>query len=107
MLLRYIVSPVTVQEYASDYKALSLEWPINYLWSPFLFIFVSLVFWNHFPHHLIIIYTQSAVTLLQSGHCSPGLTSLLSSGIVFPIVSLLSMLNLLLLYFNLVITRLD
>ena len=34
MLLRYIVSPVTVQGYASDYKALSLQCPIHHLWSP-------------------------------------------------------------------------
>ena len=51
MLLRYIVSPVTVQGYASDYKALSLQHPINYLRSPFLFIFVPLVVWNCFSHH--------------------------------------------------------
>ena len=75
MLLRYIVSPVTVQGYTSDYKALSWQHPINHLWSPFLFIFISLVVWNHFPPHLIIVYTQFTITLLQSGHCSPRLTS--------------------------------
>ena len=65
MSLWWIVSPVTVQGYASDYKALSLRCPKNHLWSPFLFLFISLIF----------IYTQSAVTLLQSSHHSPGLTS--------------------------------
>ena len=72
---RYIVSSVTVQGYASDYKALSLQHPINHLWSPFLFVFISLIIWNHFPHRLIIIYTQSAITSLQSSHHSPRLTS--------------------------------
>ena len=75
MSLRYIVSPVTVQGYASDYKALSLQHPINHLWLPFLFLFTSLIVWNCFPHCLIIVYAQSAITLLQSGHHSPGLTS--------------------------------
>ena len=75
MSLWYIVSPITVQGYASDYKALSLRHPINHLQSPFLFIFISLIIWNCFPHCLIIIYTQSTVTLLQSSHCSPRLTS--------------------------------
>ena len=74
MSLRYIVSPVTVQGYALDYKALSLQHPINHFQSPFLFLFVSLV-WNHFPHRLIIVYAQSTVTLLQSGCCSPKLPS--------------------------------
>ena len=75
MSLWYIVSPVTVQGYALDYKALSLQCPINHLQSPFLFIFISLVIWNHFSHCLIIVYTQSTVTLLQSSHRSPRLTS--------------------------------
>ena len=35
MSLRYIVSPVTVQGYASDYKVLSLQCPINHLRSHF------------------------------------------------------------------------
>ena len=75
MLLWYIASPVTVQGYASDYKALSLQHPKNHLWSPFLFIFISLIIWNRFFPHLIIVYTQSAVMLFQSGHRNPGLTS--------------------------------
>ena len=48
---------------------------LHHLRSPCLLIFVSLIIWNHFSHHLIIVYTQSAVMLLQSGHRSSGLTS--------------------------------
>ena len=49
MLLRYIVSHVTVQGHALAYKAFSLWCLINHLQSPFLFIFISLIIRNRFP----------------------------------------------------------
>ena len=73
MLLRYIVSPVTVQGHASDYKAVSLQYPINHFLSPF-FLSACLLSSGIISQPFAIIYTLSVTVTLQSGHCLPGLS---------------------------------
>ena len=65
MLLRYIVSPVTVQGHASDYKAVSLQHPINHFLSPFFLsacLLSSGIISQPFCHHLhFICYCYTSI----------------------------------------------